>query len=132
MKIEHAVKKETLYISVLSFVFSILFQLAFIVLKKWNITIVFGNLLGLLSALLNFFLMALTVQQAVKKEDEKEMKNYIKRSQMLRNLMLIVLIGSGALLDNYFNIVALLAPLLFPRIAIFVRPLFIKEESGKN
>ena len=132
MKIEHAVKKETLYISVSSFVFSVLLQIVFILLKKWDITIVFGNLLGLLSSLLNFFLMALTVQQAVKKEDEKEMKSYIKRSQMLRNLMLIFLIGIGALLNNYFNIIALLAPLLFPRIAIFVRPLFIKDESGKN
>ncbi len=127
MKIEPIVKRETLYILISSAVFSFIMNIVFLLLKKWTYCVLLGNLLGVTASVLNFFLMALTVQSAVKKE-EKEMRDYVKLSQTLRNFMLIVFAAIGVLVP-VFNTWAMLISLFFPRIAIFMHPLFKTKEN---
>ena len=124
-KIDPTVKKETLYISLCSLFFSLLLQVVYFVIDKWSISVLFSCLFGLTGALLNFFLMAYTVQKAVEKEDDKERRNLLKISQSLRMIMLLAFAVLGASLD-FFNTWAVLVPMLFPRMAIFIRPLIIK------
>ena len=81
-----------------------------------------GNLLGFTAAVLNFFLMGYTVQKAVLLE-EKDAKKKVKLSQSLRTLMLVAFAAIGCVF-KCFNPIAVLLPLLFPRIAILFRPLF--------
>ena len=100
-------------------------QVVFILIRKWDYTVLLGNLLSGFFAVLNFLLMGMTVEKAVEKE-EKEAKALIKTSQSLRQLMLLAAVAIGALLP-VFNIWASVIPLIFPRISISIRP-FI----GKN
>ena len=117
-----AVIRETKYILFLTLALSIPMQAIFIVLKSWDITVLLGNLLSGGFAVLNFYLMGKAVEKAVQK-DEKEARAIIKKSQSLRQLMLFVVVGIGALVP-IFNIWTSVIPLLFPRIAIALRPLF--------
>ena len=124
-KIDATVKKETTYILAITVILSLLMQSVFLIIGKWDYTVLLGNLLGIIAAVGNFFVMGLNIQSALGKE-EKEAKNLIKLSQTLRMLALFVIAMIGYLVP-VFNIVAVFIPYLFPRIAIAVRPLFIKE-----
>jgi len=117
-KIDETVLKETKFIAFSTLILSALMQAVFLIIGKWDITVLFGNLLGGGFAVLNFFLMGLTVQKAVML-DEKEAKNSIKISQTYRTLLMIVVAALGVAL-SCFNTWAVIIPLFFPRIAIAV------------
>ncbi len=124
-KIDSTVLKETTYIFSFTFVLSLLMQSVFLIAQQWNYTVLLGNILGIIAAVGNFFLMGLTVQSAVLKQPE-DAKKQMKASQSLRLLLLFVIALIGYLLP-IFNTVAVILPFLFPRIAIALRPLIIKD-----
>lgn len=121
IKIDTTVKKETGYIAFWVLVFSILLQAIFLVVRRWDYTVLLGNILSGALGVVNFLLMGLAVQGAVNKE-EKEAKDTMKVSQSLRTLLLFVVVAVGVLLDC-FNTIAVIVPLFFPRLAIAIRPL---------
>ncbi len=126
-KIADVVYKETLYIAIVCFGLSVLMESVFLILDRFTLSILWGNLFGLFVVVLNFFLMALTVQMAVEKE-EKEAKNTLRLSQNLRFLMLILFAAIAYLLP-FVNLISFIIPYLFPRIAIALRPFLVKEKD---
>lgn len=129
-KIDKTVLKETKYITVFVLIFSVLMQAIFLIIKKWDYTVLLGNLLGGAAAVGNFFLMGLTVQAAVQKE-KKQAQNVMKLSQSGR-LLLQAAAAALVVLLPCFNIWAGLIPLFFPRIAVALRPLFLKKEQANS
>lgn len=133
VKPDKAVRDNTLYIAAVTAVFSMLMQAVFLVIGQWDLTVLWGNLLGWFTGVMNFFLLGLTVQAAVTKE-EKQAKNLMKLSQTLRlfGVLLVIAIGVGIdRLFGVFNLVAMLIPLLFPRVAIALYTVFHRKE-GKD
>lgn len=128
IEVNKTVIKETKYIAALVLILSAFLQAVFLVLQMWDYTVLLGNLLGDFAAVGNFFLMGLTVQKAVTK-DETEAKKAIKTSRTLRSFGLFV-IGVIGVTVPIFNTVAVLIPYFFPRIAILLKP-FI-DKSYKN
>ncbi|MBE7021905.1 MAG: hypothetical protein E7414_01635 [Ruminococcaceae bacterium] len=124
-KIDKTVWKETQYIAYGILLLSTLLQAVFLIIGKWNYTVLLGNLLSGAVAVLNFFLMGLTVQNALSKE-EKDAKTAMKVSQLYRNLLLLAVAVLGLTL-SCFNSWTTLIPLFFPRVAIAFRPLFDKK-----
>ena len=124
-KLDPTVKQETGYIATWVIIFSAILQAVFLVIGKWNYTVLLGNLLSGATAIFNFLLMGITVQSAILKE-EKEAKTAIKASQALRTFLLFAVAAVGVLLPC-FSTWTVIIPLLFPRIAIAVRPLFDKK-----
>lgn len=124
-KIDPIVLKETKFIALWVILFSAILQSVFLIIGKWDYTVLLGNLLSGTVAVLNFLLMGLTVQKAVLLE-EKDAKNTVRASQALRNIFLFIIAGVGVLLPC-FSPWTVIIPLLFPRIAIFMRPLFNKK-----
>lgn len=122
-KIDPVVIKETKYIAYTAAILSIAMQAGFLIFKKWDVTVLLGNLLSYVAVVLNFLMMGIAVQKAVTKE-EKDTKQVIRASQALRTLFLFAVAALGALLP-IFNVWATLVPLFFPRIAVALRPLFI-------
>lgn len=127
-KVDKTVIKETLYISVWVLILSAVTQAVFLIIGKWSLSVLFGNLLSGVTGILNFFLMGLTVQAAVIK-DEKKAALSMKVSQILRMLLIFAVAAVGVLLDC-FNTVTVILPLFFPRIAISFRPLFNKKKNS--
>ena len=126
MKVDATIKKETKYIAYFSLILSVLMQAVFILLKRWDYTVLLGNLLSLLVGILNFFFMGITVQKAVLM-DVNDAKKLMKSSQALRNTGMFLLIAIGVLVP-VFNNVAVILPVFFPRIAVTFRPL-IKDKK---
>ncbi|MBE6763906.1 MAG: hypothetical protein E7553_06120 [Ruminococcaceae bacterium] len=124
-KLDPTVKQETRYIASFVLIFSVLMQAVFLVIGKWNSTVLLGNLLSAAAAIANFLLLGLTVQRAVTK-DEKDARSLMKLSQTYRLLGLLVIAVIGFAVP-VFHPLAVILPLLFPRIAIAVRPLFKKD-----
>ncbi|MBO4406542.1 MAG: ATP synthase subunit I [Clostridia bacterium] len=120
--IDPTVKRETLYIAAWTLLLTLLTEAVYLLLRRWDLTVLFGNLLGAAAAILNFFLMGLTVQKAVGRE-EKDAANLMRLSQAGR-LLLLVLVGLAAALIPVFDLIATLIPLFFPRLAVAARPLF--------
>ncbi|MBR5538559.1 MAG: hypothetical protein IKU61_01530 [Clostridia bacterium] len=123
VKIDATVKKETGYIALWVLIFSFLMQAVFLLLHRWDYTVLLGNLLSGALGVCNFLLMGLAVQSAVNKE-EKEAKETMRVSQALRTFLLFAVAAVGVLL-SCFNTWAVIIPLFFPRIAIAIRP-FVK------
>ena len=124
-KLDPTVKQETRYIASLVLIFSVLMQAVFLLIGKWDYTVLLGNVLSAAAAITNFLLLGLTVQRAVTK-DEKDARSLIKLSQTYRLLGLLVVAVIGFALP-VFHPLAVIIPLLFPRIAIAMRPLFKKD-----
>jgi hypothetical protein len=125
MRIDPAVKKETLYILGTSILLSVVMELVFWLAGHMDYTVPLGNLLGVGISVLNFFLMGLTIQKSIGL-DEKAASDKLKLSQMLRMLMVVALAAVGVGLPC-FHALAVVIPLFFPRLAIAVRPLVDKS-----
>ena len=123
IKIDDAVRKETKYIAFWVLVFSAVMQLAFFFSDHWDFTVLWGNLLSGVAVVVNFFLMGLTIQKALEKE-EKDARNFMKLSQTYRFLFLVAVVAIGA---AFFSLWAAIIPVFFPRVAILIRPLFDKK-----
>ncbi len=129
-KINPTVKRETLFIATGVLILSAVLQGVFLLLSYfrvllWDGTYLLGNLLGVIAAVGNFFLMGLAVQKAVEKE-EKQARATLQVSQTGRFILLFGVAMVGALV-SVFNIWATLIPLLFPRIVIALRPVVDKK-----
>ena len=129
-KIDPTVKKETAYIGISVLILSALMQAVFLIIGKWDYTLLLGNIFGGAVAVLNFFLMGLTVQSALGKE-EKDARNTMKLSQNMRFLFLVAMAAVSYFVP-VFNTVAAILPYLFPRIAIAFRPIFNKRREGEE
>lgn len=128
-KIDPTVLKETRYIALWVLILSVLTQSVFLVAGKWDYTVLLGNLLSGAAGVANFLLMGISVQNAVQK-DEKDARTAIKASQSLRMVFLLAAAVIGAALPC-FNIWTSLIPLVFPSIAVRLRPLFDKKNGSK-
>lgn len=127
-KIDSVVLRETVYVASWVLILSALMESVFLIIGYWDLTVLFGNLLGGGAAIFNFFLLGLTVQSAVKK-DEKEAKDFMKLSMTLRNFFLVAVMVVGFLVPC-FHVIAVLVPLLFPSVAVKLRPMFLKKSAG--
>ncbi len=128
VKIDKTVIKETKYIASFVIIFSVLMQAIFLIIGKWHFTVLLGNLWGAAVAVGNFFVMGLYVQKAVSQE-ESDAKQTIKASQSLRFAALVLLTGIGvAVFYNNYAWISVVVPLVFPSIAIYLRPLIDKNK----
>ena len=129
-KIDPTVLKESAYISVWVIILSVLMQGVFLIIWKdsWSLDFLWGNILSAGVGILNFFLMGLSVQKALDK-DEKDAKTAMRLSQVYRTLLLFVALVVGIVLP-VFNNWAVVIPIFFPRIAIMFRPVFDKNKES--
>lgn len=128
MKPDPTVKKETVYIAVFSLLCSVLMQGVFLVVGKWDYTVLLGNLLGWMTAVGNFFFMGLTVQRAVG-EEPQQAERRVRASQSYRLICQGIILVLAAVL-SCFHLVAAAVPLLFPRVAVQLRLMFNNKKDG--
>ena len=126
--VEPAVKKETRFIALVVLICSAVMQAVYLVIGQWNYRVLLGNLLGAALAVGNFFLMGLAIQKALGKSQEDAVQQ-MKLSQRLRLLLLGVVVVIGAVLPC-FDLIAILLPLLFPRIGVNIRGIMLKKQNN--
>ncbi len=155
MTVSPAVKAETKKMALGVGVLSLLMIAAFLVIGRFDWTVLTGALLGGAAAIGNFFLMALTVQKVTdempvlppreakeenengEEEEEKEAplsdeaKQMGKKMQLSYTLRMLLMAGVAALGVSLpvFHSVACLIPMLFPRIVIALRGLIDSKQK---
>ncbi|MBE6624679.1 MAG: hypothetical protein E7622_03425 [Ruminococcaceae bacterium] len=122
-KIDKTILRETYFIGAWVLILSALMQSVFLIIGKWDYTVLLGNLLSAMCGILNFLFLGMTVQRAIASKDEKYVKNLMRLSQALRLLLVLCVAVLGATIP-IFNLWATLIPLFFTRIAITIRPFF--------
>lgn len=129
IKADKTILKETKYIAFVVIILSLLMQSVFLILQKWDYTVLLGNLLSGIIAVLNFFFMGITIQNALTKETA-DAKKMMQASQNIRNFTVFVVVAIGVLLPC-FNTISVIIPIFFPRLAVTLRPLW-KEKDKKE
>ena len=150
MTIQPAVRQETKKIAVGVGVLSLLMIAVFLILRRFDFSVFLGALIGSAAAVLNFFLMALSVQKAADSmkplppaegaEQEEgtegeeaplsdEAKEARKRMQLSYTLRMLMMAGIAivCVVLPFINSYAALIPMLFPRIVISVIGLIQKN-----
>lgn len=137
MNIQEATKRETLHIAVGTLAFSAVMNGVFALLGRWDVTVLWGTLLGGGFAVFNFFLLGLSVQRLAAEQDEKKGRARMQFSYSLR-MLATVLVGVVGVSAPCFSWVAVLLALLFPRLTILAMQLLgmyrpekaVKKEEG--
>ena len=124
--VDATVRKSTRYIAVVVLVGSLLMQAVFLIIGKWDITVLLGNLLGAATAIANFFIMALTVQKALDAGDRDNASKRTQLSRSMRMLMMLVVCVIGHLAPC-FNLFAVAIPLAFPSIGAMLSSVLMKN-----
>ena len=131
IKIDKTIRKEIAFVGIWTLILSGIMQAVFLIIGKWDYTVLLGNLLSGAMGLVNLFLLGLTIQKALNSGDEKYAKNLMKMSQSLRLLMMAAVVALGGLLDC-FNFWATIIPVFFPRIALTIRQIVLKKQGGNQ
>lgn len=126
-KIDDTVRRETVYIAVWVLILSVVMQAVFLVVGQWKVSVLLGNVLSAAAAIANFLFMGITIQKAVDKE-QKDAAQMMKFSQTARLFMQFALAAVGVL---FFNPIASVVPLFFPRIAVAFRPYIGNKNDSK-
>ena len=114
-------KKQTGYIAVWVILLSLVMEAVFLLLRKWDLSVLFGNLGGAAAAIGNFFLMALIntriMHRALQRGKPEEAAAQVKAVTMGRLVgcvlfcvLLIAVCGT--------NVYATLIPMLFPQVGV--------------
>jgi len=155
IRVQPAVRKETLRIAAGTLILSAIMVLIFILLGKFDMTVLLGALLGSAAAIGNFFLLGLSVQRAAEKMNGVNLPSYeeaeseleegqeipapdspelqqAKRSMQASytgRLFLLAVVGILGLTLPCFHAVATVVPFLFPRLIIFYYGVINKKEA---
>ena len=155
VKIQPAVKKETSRIALGTLILSAVMVLIFILIGKYDWTVLTGALLGTAATIGNFFLLALSVQKAAEKMQGVHLPSYEEAEADLEDgeeiptpdapelqqakramqasysgrLFMLAIVGILGLTLSCFHDVATVLPFLFPRIVIFFYGISTKKEA---
>lgn len=127
-KVDAEVKKSTCYIALIVLIGSLLMQAVFILIGKWDYTVLLGNLLGAAVAIINFFIMAQTVSAALSQDDKDKANKKTQLSRSMRMLMMLVACVIGHLAPC-FSLIAVAIPLVFPSAGAMLSGLLLKNKN---
>lgn len=131
MKIDGTVKKETAYVAVAEAILIAIMLAVYLIISKFTLNVLFAALTSGAVAVLNFFVMGLTVQKAVTVDDDSDRRKLIRASQLVRLLVMGVVVIVCAVFPK-FDIFALFIPLFFPRLFAQARGIYGAVKDGKN
>ena len=115
MKACDTVRKETIRVALGVLIGDVVMLAIFFALRKLDLTVIFGALLGTAAAVGNFFAMGLAVQKAL--NDPDNAKRIVQRSYTLRMIAVAAILIVGFVLP-YFHRIALVIPFLLPSLTI--------------
>lgn len=128
------VKKEIKYIAAGTVVLSAVVQLVWSLFFDYDMSVFLGGLWGGTFAIVNFILMALTVQKATSEDSEMMARKRMQSSYSLR-MSLTIFITILAVIIPAINWIMSAISLFFPRITILVMPLFradLRKKGGNG
>ena len=133
MREEGSAKKDILRIAVGVLIGDVIMCIVFICIKRFDLSVVLGAVLGTVFAVANLFYLDYSIGRALEKGDA--MQSYFRKSYMVRMLIHAACIVLAALLP-FINTIAGIVPLFFPKLVIYAmqllglyRPQAIKKQA---
>ncbi|MBO5503719.1 MAG: ATP synthase subunit I [Lachnospiraceae bacterium] len=133
MKLQDAVKKETVFVAAGTAAGTAVMILAFYALNRvmpesvpFHSGVILGGICGCAVAVLNFFLMAVTVQKVANTEDQDTAYRTMKlsyRNRMLLQLLWVIV----AIAVPVFQFAAGILPLMIPSLVIKAKGVFMNR-----
>ena len=117
MQVQEATRRETGHIALGVLCFSAVMELVFLLLRRWSLGVLWGNLLGGGFAVSNIFFLGLTVQAIASEADAKRARLKLQGSYSLRMLLTLGIIVLAIKLP-FVVWPAAVIPLLLPRLTI--------------
>ncbi len=138
MKLQAAVKKETFNVALGTTIATVFMLVVFAVLHKimpesvpFGLREVISGLVGCAVAVLNFFIMAISVQKVANTEDQDTARRAFTVSYRYRTMLQLVW-GIISLAVPALNGAAGIIPLFFPSGLIKARGIFTGKHDGKE
>ena len=131
-KLDPVVRKETGYIAVWVAALSLILEAVFLILKRWDLSVLLGNLAGGALAVVNYLLLGVTVSHAVSRGETAQ--KIALRVRSSRTLRMLGMAGVCALCIAVLktNVYTTLIPLLFPRIGLAFRPVMDRKKGKRS
>ena len=127
-KLSEASRKAVAWVALGTAALGLVLNLVFALFRYWDLTCLWGSLMGYAVGVGNFLLICLTVEKAVAR-DEKGARNLIRLSQQGR-LLLHAGVLALAFTVKCFNPWAVMIMLLIPQIPIRLYPLTHREQKN--
>ena len=124
-------KKNLLKISVGSIVCSAIVAAVFIIIGQFDLSVVFGLLIGLVLSIGNFYAMSVTVAKALETGDENEAKKRIRNSYLIRTGIMVAVIAVSIIVKQ-INPIPVLLSVFYVRLTIFITGLFEKKKKPED
>ena len=143
MKVQSTVKKETVQIAVQCGIACLVLLICFFFLHiakpekvSFDYRVILSAVLGTFVAVMNFYLMGITVQEIVNTENQEDAYQKMRASYRNRTMLQLIWIVI-ALIAPIFNAVACIIPLLFPGAFLRIRGVLswkknTKTQGGEN
>lgn len=134
MDVRKFIIKKVILIGVVECVLIALMSLVFLMLDKFDVTVVIGGVVGAILATANFFFMAIAADAAADsavQQDVKGGKNRMRSSYMMRIILIFILLFVFAK-TGWANPFALVIPFLIVRPIISVDEFFRKPGKKEN
>ena len=123
-----AVRKEVGFAALWVGIGMIPVQVLFVALGLWNYTVLLGNLLGSITAVVNVLMVGWMVQSALN-QTQKQAKNTVRLSQGGRLLLQGLILVLAGCLPQVFHLWATVIPLLIPTLAVRIREIVTAKAS---
>ena len=143
MKVQSTVKKETVQIAVQCGIACLVLLICFFFLHivkpekvSFDYRVILSAVLGTFVAVMNFYLMGITVQEIVNTENQEDAYQKMRASYRNRTMLQLIWIVIALIAPN-FNAVAGIVPLLFPGAFLRIRGVLswkknTKKQGGEN
>lgn len=126
------VMKETGIVAIGQVVFLAAMFGVFLLLDKCNLAVILGGIMGAVLSIANFLFMAigtsLAADKAESSQDVKGGQALVRSSYFIRMIVLFVVLFACAK-SGYFNLFALVLPLVFVRPTLTIAEFFRKKEE---
>ena len=129
MKIQKTILRETGLIALGLTLCGVIEIAVFVLLGKYDLSVLLGTLVGTVFSLLNFFLMGLSVQKAMN-TDTDQVKLF-KRSYTLRMLLLIAVLTAAYFLP-FLHLIAACVPFLVVKPVIYIVKRIESKKTDKE
>lgn len=126
------VMKETGIVAIGQVVFLAAMFGVFLLLDKCNLAVILGGIMGAVLSIANFLFMAigtsLAADKAESSQDVKGGQALVRSSYFIRMIVLFIVLFACAK-SGYFNLFALVLPLVFVRPTLTIAEFFRKKEE---
>ena len=129
MQTDSTILKETKHIAIGVLIGDVIMCLVFVILKRFDLSVVLGAVLGSVFAVGNIFYLGVSVKKALGKGEGAQ--RYFRKTYFIRMLLHAACIAIAALVPQ-INTIAGIVPLFFPKLVIYAMQLLGMYDPEDN